>query len=214
VVAAVVDPGVGTERKSIAVRTNSGHRIICPDNGLLSLLHDKPGISEVIVIDESATRLPGSNDFYTFHGRDIYAYNAAKIASGVAEIKDLGSISNLSIQLLPEHKAKIHNREKITGRIVKIEKPFGNIVTNISEDLLEQTGIKYGDSIKYSVFHDGRKYLEGQLPFVKTFGEVEDYEALVYIDSSGRFGFAINRGDFGEHFEISAGLSWHLEIQR
>ena len=214
IIAAVVDPGVGTGRKSVAVRTKSRHIIVCPDNGLLSLINVNPGIAEIIVIDEHQSRLPGSNLFYTFHGRDIYAYNAARLASGSMVMKDLGISYDGTLELLPEHCSKVTQEGNISGHIVKIEKPFGNLVTNVNEKLLSAIGIRYGDILHYHIAEENSKRLEGELPFVKTFGEVIQHQALAYIDSSGRLGFAVNMGDFSDYFQVNAGLKWHVEIRK
>ena len=67
----VVDPGVGTDRKSVVLKTNSGHFIVTPDNGTLTFVVDQYGIAGLRKIDESINRLPGSEDSHTFHGRDV-----------------------------------------------------------------------------------------------------------------------------------------------
>src|SRR3984885_9966125 len=76
----VVDPGVGTPRKSVVLKTNSGHFIVTPDNGTLTLIAESLGISELREIDETINRRKGSEDSYTFHGRDVYVYTGARLA--------------------------------------------------------------------------------------------------------------------------------------
>src|SRR3954468_21484199 len=78
----VVDPGVGTNRKSVVLKTNSGHFIVTPDNGTLTLVAQSLGIAELREIDEKINRRQGSERSYTFHGRDVYAYTAARLAAG------------------------------------------------------------------------------------------------------------------------------------
>ena len=72
----VVDPGVGTERKSVVLKTKSGHYIVTPDNGTLTLIAESLGIAELRQIDEAVNRRKDSQKSYTFHGRDVYAYTA------------------------------------------------------------------------------------------------------------------------------------------
>src|SRR4029078_6078487 len=80
----VVDPGVGTTRKSVVLKTNSGHYIVTPDNGTLTLVAQSLGIAELREIDEKINRRKGSEKSYTFHGRDVYAYTAGKpVARGI-----------------------------------------------------------------------------------------------------------------------------------
>src|SRR3954463_3621034 len=78
----VVDPGVGTSRKSVVLKTNTGQFIVTPDNGTLTLVAETYGIAAIRQIDEAVNRRRGSGKSYTFHGRDVYAYTAARLAAG------------------------------------------------------------------------------------------------------------------------------------
>ncbi|MDD3409818.1 MAG: SAM-dependent chlorinase/fluorinase, partial [Eubacteriales bacterium] len=86
----VVDPGVGSTRRSIAVETADGHYLITPDNGTLTHIKRMTGLKQARVIDESVNRLPNSGESYTFHGRDIYAYTGARLAAGVITFEQVG----------------------------------------------------------------------------------------------------------------------------
>ena len=86
----VVDPGVGTDRKSVVLKTKSGHYIVSPDNGTLTLVAEHFGIDTVRQIDEKTNRLKGSEKSYTFHGRDVYAYTGARLASGAISYEQVG----------------------------------------------------------------------------------------------------------------------------
>ena len=86
----VVDPGVGTDRRSCVALMDNGSCVVTPDNGTLSLLFDR--ISEVREIDETVNRMPGSDDHHTFHGRDVYAYTAARLASGIIRWEGVGPL--------------------------------------------------------------------------------------------------------------------------
>src|ERR1700709_301258 len=88
----VVDPGVGTQRRSVVLKTKSGHFIVTPDNGTLTLVSQSLGIDSLREIDESINRRKGSEKSYTFHGRDVYAYNAARLASGTITFEQVGKI--------------------------------------------------------------------------------------------------------------------------
>ena len=78
----MVDPGVGTERRSMVVKTKKDHYIVTPDNGTLTLVAESEGIAAVRLIDEKINRRQGSSASYTFHGRDVYMYTAARLAAG------------------------------------------------------------------------------------------------------------------------------------
>lgn len=86
----VVDPGVGSTRRSIVAQTEGGQYVVTPDNGTLTHIKKLCGIRAARVIDESVNRLPGSGESYTFHGRDIYAYTGARLASGIIGFEGVG----------------------------------------------------------------------------------------------------------------------------
>lgn len=207
---AVVDPGVGTERRSLWVRTVSGHQIICPDNGLLTIVQKKPGLSVIHDITQHQ-RMPGSRDFFTFHGRDVYAFNAGRLKAGLIDPVDLGPELKEPIVTLSIVEA-IYKQGILYGNIVKVERPFGNLCTNITGDQVSEAGLKYGDLLRYRILEGGTKRMEGKLPLVKTFGEVLPGEALLYLDSSARLGFSINQGHFSDYFEVNAGADWEVQV--
>ncbi|MEM7017220.1 MAG: SAM-dependent chlorinase/fluorinase, partial [Pseudomonadota bacterium] len=86
----VIDPGVGTTRKSVVAKTGMGHYIVTPDNGTLTLIEDTHGVVAMREIDESVNRRPGSEDLHTFHGRDVYTYTGARLAAGIIDFKGVG----------------------------------------------------------------------------------------------------------------------------
>ncbi len=87
---AVVDPGVGTERLSVVLKTRTGHYFVGPDNGLLSLVAERDGIEGLRQIDERVNRRPGSDESHTFHGRDVFAFTGARLAAGVIDFEQVG----------------------------------------------------------------------------------------------------------------------------
>jgi len=206
----VVDPGVGTERRSLWVRTCSGHQVICPDNGLLTIVQKKLGLSVVHDISQHQ-RMPGSRGFFTFHGRDVYAFNAGRLKGGLIDPTDLGPELKEPIVTLSVVDA-ICKQGVLYGNIVKVERPFGNLCTNIPVDLVSEAGLKYGDLLRYTILEGGTKRMEGKLTLVKTFGEVLPGEALLYLDSSARLGFSINQGHFSDYFEVYAGADWEVQV--
>jgi S-adenosylmethionine hydrolase len=152
----VVDPGVGTERKSIVAKTKTGQYFVTPDNGTLTLLADELGIESVRVIDEKINRRPGSDSSYTFHGRDVYVYTAARIASGKISFEDVGPVLNRSIVRL-EYQKPIIKQDKgqkgILGNIPILDVQYGNVWTNIPDTLFAKLNIRYGDTLEISVIN-------------------------------------------------------------
>jgi S-adenosylmethionine hydrolase len=103
----VVDPGVGTTRKSVVLKTKTGQYIVTPDNGTLTLIASSQGIAEIRQIDEVLNRRKNSQESYTFHGRDVYAYTAARLAAGVITYEQVGTkISNEVVQIPYQQAAK------------------------------------------------------------------------------------------------------------
>jgi S-adenosylmethionine hydrolase len=88
----VVDPGVGTARKSVVLKTKAGQFIVTPDNGTLTLVAETLGIDSIREIDEKVNRRPGSGSSYTFHGRDVYSYTGARLAAGVIRFDQVGPL--------------------------------------------------------------------------------------------------------------------------
>lgn len=107
----VVDPGVGTDRKSVVLKTKNGQYFVSPDNGTLTLVAESLGIESVRQIDEKTNRLKGSEKSYTFHGRDVYAYTGARLASGRSRSSRWGQsflqkLSNFLIRKPKQQKVK------------------------------------------------------------------------------------------------------------
>lgn len=211
---AVIDPGVGTERKSIVVKTQSGHYIVTPDNGTLTHTAEQLSISAIREIDETLNRLPHSENSYTFHGRDVYVYTGARLASGIISFEEAGpELQSKVVQIAYPKPMKV-NENTVSGMIAKIEYPYGNVVTNIPRSLLEQTGIKVENqsNLQVSIVHKGNVIYTQRLPYTYSFGYVKKGEAMVYPDSGQRIGLAVNGYSFAEKYRIDAGKQWKVML--
>ena len=213
---AVVDPGVGTNRKSVVAKTRKGHYVVAPDNGLLTLIADSHGIEEVREIDEDVNRLPGSENAHTFHGRDVYVFTGARLASGVIEFPQVGPKLKKPFVRMSYQEPATSGANVIIGNVIHIELPFGNIVTNVDGEMLAEWGIEAGleAQIYVEILKTGKVVFSRPLPFVPSFGYVEDDEPLIYVDSAGIVGLAINNGHFAKTFNIYAGSSWSIRLTR
>lgn len=207
----VVDPGVGTERKSVVLKTNSGHYIVSPDNGTLTLLAESLGIESVREINEAVNRRKDSGKSYTFHGRDVYAYTAARLAAGTISFEQVGKQLPNQVVSISYQKALMEN-DKIKGNIPVLDAQYGNVWTNISAELLSQLGVKYGDQLHLTVYHQNKKIYEGNIPYHATFGEVQEGKPLAYLNSLLELSFAINQGNFAAVNQIKSGPEWKVEI--
>jgi S-adenosylmethionine hydrolase len=209
----VVDPGVGTERKSIVLKTPTGHYFVTPDNGTLTLIAEDLGIAEVRQIDENINRLPGSERSYTFHGRDIYAYTGARLAAGVISFEQVGPRLDPVVVNIPYEKARSENGA-VWGSIPILDVQYGNIWTNIDEDTFKKFGVEYGAIVSVQIKNDGRIVYAGKIPFVRTFGDVPVGQPLVYINSLLNVSLAINQGSFAKTHKISSGPGWQVKIEK
>jgi len=208
----VVDPGVGTNRKSVVLKTKSGHFIVTPDNGTLTLIAQSLGIDALREIDEAVNRRKGSEKSYTFHGRDVYAYTGARLASGTITFEQVGKILPDSVVSIAYQKAIIDGK-KIKGDIPILDVQYGNVWTNISNDLLNQIKLKYGEVLHFIIYHKNKKVYEGDAPYAETFGAVPKGKPLAYVNSLMQLSFALNEGSFANIYHISSGGDWSVEVE-
>jgi S-adenosylmethionine hydrolase len=184
----VIDPGVGSARRALVVKTKRGQFFVLPDNGLITLVERQEGLSEARAITNTAWHWPSALSS-TFHGRDVFSPVGARLARGddwtqVGEpVKDWVRLN------IPEARA---TDTEVSGTVLAIEHPFGNLVTNVDGAVLAKLGYQRGDTARVS-FGKGR---ELKLPFVSTFSDVPVGKALMYVDSRGRVAFAVNQGNF------------------
>lgn len=196
---AVVDPGVGTDRKAIAAETPVGF-FVGPDNGLLSpAVAMVGGASRIVSIENPEARIPSSGD--TFHGRDVFAPAAGLLASGEATLDELGPVLSegaVAPLLLPLPEVASGNA---VGEAWWVD-GYGNAQTNVSPEELAAVGIRPGTTVTVKV---GPRL--HQLAWVKSYGEVAEREPLVCVDSSGLMALAVRGGradeDLGAHQGIA-----------
>ncbi|WRB10983.1 S-adenosyl-l-methionine hydroxide adenosyltransferase family protein [Helicobacter pylori] len=209
----VVDPGVGTKRKSVVLKTKNGQYFVSPDNGTLTLVAQTLGIDSVREIDEKANRLKGSEKSYTFHGRDVYAYTGARLASGAITFEQVGSELPAKVVEIPYQKAKATKGE-VEGNIPILDIQYGNVWSNISDKLLNQAGIKHNDILCVTISKGSKKKYEGKMPYVASFGGVLEGQPLVYLNSLLNVSVALNMGNFAQKYQIKSGADWNIDIKK
>jgi S-adenosylmethionine hydrolase len=207
----VVAPGVGTERKSVVAKTKSGHYIVTPDNGTLTLVAASQGIEAVREIDEAVNRRAGSERSYTFHGRDVYAYTAARLASGKISFEQIGAELRQPVVLIPFRQPVLENNI-ISGNIPVLDIQYGNVWTNIPDSLLGSAGIKTGDSVSVRISFKDSVYCTVRVPLVRSFGDVPEGNSLGYINSLMNFSLAVNMGSFADKYGIQSGPGWNIAV--
>ena len=192
VAVAVIDPGVGSERKAIAVLTKRGHILVGPDNGLFTLVMRTEGVERAVEVREPRYfRAPQASS--TFHGRDIFAPVAAHLATGTP-LDSLGPpVVPVQLDVRPARLAD----GRVIGMVRYIEDPYGNVVTDIRPALLDSIDATLGDSLEVRV---GSRTL--RLPWRTTFSDVPTGRALAVMHSRGVLSFSINQGDFASRFGV------------
>ncbi|MEE8484989.1 MAG: SAM-dependent chlorinase/fluorinase [Acidimicrobiia bacterium] len=195
---AVVDPGVGTDRRAIAARTPVGY-FVGPDNGLLAPAVAIVGGADLIVsLEEPQFQLPAKGG--TFAGRDIFGPAAAVLASDQAEIEDLGpALDPGSIKPLLIPLAEPAGNGAVRGSVLWVD-TFGNIQFNVSPEDLGALGIKEGDDVLVSFNMEEFRVVWGL-----TYGDVEEGEAIIHIDSHGQIAIAVRGGRADEDFSFGVG---------
>ena len=185
----VVDPGVGTSRKAIVVKSKKGQYFVLPDNGLITPVIDRDGLESAreIANTDWMIQSPISS---TFHGRDIFSPVAAHLAAGGDFVLVGPEISQL-VRLNP--KTAIVTDQGIAGDVIGLDDPFGSLITDIPGDEFKKLAYRFGDKVPLLI----NKQLV-TLPYAKTFMEVPVGEALLYVDSRGRVGIAVNQGNYSK----------------
>ncbi len=198
---AVVDPGVGSSRRPVVVRSKRGQWFVLPDNGLVTLIADRDGLDEVRQIT-NADWLRGGGISSTFHGRDIFAPVAAHIARG-DDWTAVGPVVTDPVRL-PLPQARIDG-DTLTGEVIAFDGPYGNLVTDVDAALFQRLGWARGDQV---VVRLGERELT--LPFVQTFASVPEGQPLLYIDSRERLAAAVNKGSFADRFGVKPGTRFTI----
>jgi S-adenosylmethionine hydrolase len=207
----VVDPGVGTDRKSVVLKTQSGHYFVSPDNGSLTLVAESLGIAAVREIDEALNRLKGSEKSHTFHGRDVYAYTGARLASGVINFEQVGGLLDNSV-LSIEYKKPVVKNDKIEGNIPILDIHYGNVWTNIDSELFDKIQMNIGDLAWVKIYQGKKELYKQKVKFVSSFGGVKLGEPALYVNDVLNIGIAINQGNFAERYGIKPGPDQNIEI--
>ena len=210
----VVDPGVGTDRLSVVVRTANNRYVVTPDNGTLTHVMRMAGVAEARIIDERVNRLEGSDASYTFYGRDVYAYTGARLAAGIIDFAGVGpSIDPDALVRLPVVEPRFDG-ETLTGTIDVLDVRFGSLWTNISREQFAQLGVSVGERVEVTIEDGTRTVYQNLLTYAHSFADVFVGEAMVYVNSLDCIAVAINQGSFAKAYGIGTGGTWRLSLRK
>lgn len=210
----VVDPGVGTSRRSCVALLKNGQYVVTPDNGTLTYIKERIGIEAVREIDESVNRMPGSEDVHIFHGRDVYAYCAARLAAGIIDFEGVGPEYPVDEVVEVPYLKPGKEGGAVFGMINEADPYYGLIDTNIPFGWLSESGMVYGDTVTVTVENNGEKVLELPLKLEKTFGCVPVGDPLIFSSEMRTVMMAINQGNAAETYGIGDGTSWKFTVRK
>jgi S-adenosylmethionine hydrolase len=210
----VIDPGVGTSRLSVVLKTRTGHYFVGPDNGLFSLVAERDGIEALRQIDENVNRRKGSENSHTFHGRDVYSYTGARLAAGIISFEQVGPLLAPEKLVSIPYRRPALNEGKLSGLIPVLDIQYGNVWSNIPKQLFDQIHPAIGDPIRVRIYHGEKLVDEAVVPYRRTFGEVPLGQPLLYINSLMNVAVALNQANYAAAHKVESGLDWFIELSR
>ena len=210
----VVDPGVGSKRKSVVAKTVQNQYIVTPNNGTLSFIKKHVGILAIREISEVENRRKNTEHSYTFHGRDVYAYTGAKLASGHITFEEVGpELSIDEIVEIPVAETTIGN-DFVSGAIDILDVRFGSLWTSIRREEFYTLSPEFGDRFEVTIYNNDMLVYQNQVTYGKSFADVRIGQPILYINSLYRVGLAINQGSFAKAYNVGVGAQWSIEIKR
>ena len=210
----VVDPGVGSHRKSVVAKLKNGQYVVTPDNGTLTHIANSIGIEEMREISEKTNRLKDSEQSYTFHGRDVYAYTGARLAANIITFEEVGPELNVEDVIKLETFTSEFTENSVTGQVDILDVRFGSLWTSVASDDFKKLNIQYGDKVKVEIFNNKLMVFSSVLPYVTSFSEVSVGMPLVYMNSVYCIGIAINQGSFSKAYSVGVGNQWTVRFTK
>ena len=210
----VVDPGVGSKRKSVVVKTIQNSHIVTPNNGTLSFIKKHVGIVAIREISEVENRRKNTEHSYTFHGRDVYAYTGAKLASGHITFEEVGPELDIEdIVEIPVVETIIEN-DSVRGAIDILDVRFGSLWTSITREEFYTLKPRFNNRFEVTIYNNDMLVYQNQVTYGKSFADVRIGQPILYINSLYRVGLAINQGSFAKAYNVGVGAQWSIEIKR
>jgi S-adenosylmethionine hydrolase len=210
----VVDPGVGTSRRASVAKTKGGYYIVTPDNGALTHIHALEGVAEIREIDEQVNRRPGTDKVNTFHGRDLFAYTAGRLAAGIIDFAGVGPAYPVEDIVTFPLEAPRTGTDFIEGIIAGAHQHFGSAVTNIPIGDFEKLGWKYGDRVLITITHGDRELFREPVLYHRSFGFVGLGEPILYNGSTGYMILSLNQASIVDKYRLEAGTDWKIRFER
>ena len=210
----VVDPGVGTSRRACVARTSGDYYVVTPDNGTLTHVKAYMGIEEVREIDETRNRLKDTEGTSVFHGRDLFGYCAAKLASGIISYEEVGPeypVEEIVTHPIIQPSVSLNRAE---GIFEICDPNFGNMWTNIPADVFLANGFEYRDMLDMTISSGGRTVHRERALFARSFGYVNKGETVIYTNELMKIAVATCMGSFRETWHVDYGPDWTVLFEK
>jgi hypothetical protein len=205
IICAYVYPETGTSTRTVVVRNEKGQSLVGPNNGLLTwALGTVPPVEAFEVTSPDVMNQPVTP---TWHGKDVVVACAAHLAAGVEPASVGPRIDTSDLVQLPRKAAARRADGTVAGEIVRIDKTFGNVWTNIPIALLTNGAELDGKSVRVAV-----NDLALEIPYRRTFGEVPLGGPLIYTNSRGKVAFGLNQGSFLRKYDVRPGSALTLSL--
>lgn len=210
----VVDPGVGTSRRACVAKTCNGYYVVTPDNGALTHIKKEFGIEEVREIDESVNRLQSTRGVSIFHGRDLFGYTAARLASGIIDYEGVGPAYPVDEIVTHPLLEPVVAEGHVQG-IFEIDDPnFGNLWTNIPLEDFTRAGFHYGDMVHTRILYEDRVVFEKDVLFHQSFGFAKKGDPMLYNNELMKVAMAVTQGSLVHEYGLSYGSSWKVDFSK
>lgn len=207
-----VDNGALEDRRPVVMLTRSGHLIVSPDNGSLTLAAESLGVAHVREIETSPDLAPGAANYYTYLARDIFAQAAAELASGQRTFEQIGPSLDLDYVALAYEVPSAVNGI-VSGTISLIHAPFGNLWTNVDRTTFDALGVAYGDKLNVTVTEGDRIAYQETVAYVAAYPDVAPGDPLVLLNNVGNMSLALSFGNFARAFKIGTGPAWRIRFE-
>ena len=216
VIISVVDRGVGTSRKASVALLNDGTYVVTPDNGSLTHLKYSVGIKEIREIDETRNRYAAKENVSVFHGRDLFGYCGALLASGQISFEEVGE--SYPVEEVVEC-AEYHIKPELSENEAKCFvmtglKHFGGIQFNITNKEWKEKGYKIGDIINTKIYYKNNLVFDKDILYGNSFGDVNVGEPIIYCGSSLFLSLDLNQANFMATYNINTGVDYTVELKK
>ena len=210
----VVDPGVGTSRTACVAETENGYYIVTPDNGSLTHVDRYFGIKSVRKIDESINRLHREDNgaVSIFHGRDLFGYCAARLASGIISYEQVGELYDTALIVRHPIAEPVITDKGLSGMFEINDPNFGNLWTNIPLNTFLEAGFRIGDNV-HTVIHKGDEIVfDKQIPYYDSFGKARDHSVMIYNNEINKMGLAEVVGNLCQDYGLDYGEEYKVDF--